>query len=300
MKPLLFSLSAPPGLEKSLCNRLGLQPGEWRHRRFPDGESYVRLVTPVEGRDVLFLCSLADPDPKALTLLFAADAARAQNARRIGLVAPYLPYMRQDKAFQPGEAITSRTFARLVSDGFDWLVTVDPHLHRFSSLDAIYSIPAIAATACRPIASWISDHVAQPILIGPDEESEQWVGQIANLIDAPVSILSKQRSGDHDVRIDGKGLDLAEGQTPVIVDDIMSSARTTIETVRVLTAAGARDPVCIAVHGLFAGDAYSQLVEAGPARIVTTNSVDHPTNAIDISAEVAEAVRQAMEQSVQL
>src|SRR3546814_1718571 len=83
-------------------------------------------------RRVLFraLSSLDHPYAKVLPLLFAADTARDLGARRIVLVAPYLAYMRQDIRFHAGEAVTSRTFAAILSRHLDWLVTVDPHLHR--------------------------------------------------------------------------------------------------------------------------------------------------------------------------
>ncbi|MEO8136821.1 MAG: ribose-phosphate pyrophosphokinase-like domain-containing protein, partial [Betaproteobacteria bacterium] len=68
-------------------------------RRFPDGESYVRLLTPVAGCEVVFVTSLDDPDGKTLQLLFVAAAARDLGAQRVGLVAPYLAYMRQDTRF---------------------------------------------------------------------------------------------------------------------------------------------------------------------------------------------------------
>jgi len=128
MKPLLFSLPGNDAFATMLAAALGGERGELEHRRFPDGESYVRLHTPVAGRAVAFVCSLNAPDEKTLALLFAAGAARELGAARVGLVAPYLAYMRQDKRFQPGEALTSAHYADLLSRAFDWLATVDPHL----------------------------------------------------------------------------------------------------------------------------------------------------------------------------
>ena len=137
MKPLLFDLGAAGGLADQICASLSIDKGEIELRRFPDGESYVRLASDVAGRDVLMLCSLDLPDEKILPLLFAAAAAREQGAGRVGLIAPYLAYMRQDRSFRPGEAVTSSAFARILSTAFDWLATVDPHLHRHPSLETI-------------------------------------------------------------------------------------------------------------------------------------------------------------------
>lgn len=294
MKPLLIELDAAPGLAERLCRDQGYEAGALERRQFPDGESYVRLASPVEGRDVLLLCTLDRPDAKTLPLLFTAAAAREQGARSVGLVAPYLAYMRQDKAFRPGEAITSVSYARLLSEAFDWLVTVDPHLHRYPTLGSVYSIPAMTASAAEPIAEWIAAHVARPVLIGPDEESAQWVERIAALAGASSTVLRKRRSGDYEVSIADPERGAADGATPVIVDDIASSARTMAETVRALREAGHPPPISIAVHPIFAGDAYEELVAAGPAAVVSANSVAHPTNAIDLSAQIGAAVRQVL------
>jgi ribose-phosphate pyrophosphokinase len=294
LKPVIFHYDAGRDLLQSLARKIDCELGEVERPQFPDGESYVRLRTPVEDRDVMLLSSLDGPDAKTLPLLFAADAARNQGARCMGLVAPYLAYMRQDKAFQPGEAVTSATYARLLSDSFDWLVTIDPHMHRYGSLNAIYNIPSIATTAAEPIARWISGHVERPCLIGPDIESAQLVKKIATMANAPFAIFRKDRRGDFDVEIEDMTSSILANATLVIVDDIASSARTMVEAVRVLKARGRSDPICIVVHALFGGDAYQQLVDAGPAAIVSTNSVKHLSNAIDISGTLGMAVLEAL------
>ena len=294
MKPLLFTFSAAASLAQGLASRLDAETGAIERRQFPDGESYVRFESAVEGRDVILLCTLDRPDAKCLALLFAAEAARDQGARSVGLVAPYLAYMRQDKAFRSGEAVTSRTFARLLSERFDWLTTVDPHLHRHPSLDRLYTAPALAASAAGPIADWVRSHVPRPVLVGPDEESAQWVGRIAGLAGAPSAVFRKQRKGDFDVSLSLIQINVPPGATPVIVDDIASSARTMTEAVRSLREQGHPAPCCIAVHGIFAEDAYRELLAAGPAAIVSTNSVEHLSNLIDISGPLAAAVGRAM------
>lgn len=288
---VLFELNAAPGLTDAVCVRLGSQRGELEQRRFPDGESYLRYVTPVAGREVVLVCGLAQPDDKIASLLFAAAAARAQGAASVGLVAPYLPYMRQDKGFRPGEAVTSVTFAKLLSEHFDWLVTVDPHLHRYRTLDEIYSIPAAAASATEVIADWIAANIEQPcVIIGPDEESRQWVDRIGRGVRATTTVLRKQRSGDFAVAIDGQALGGLGPGNVVLVDDIASSARTMIEAVKLVHAAVALAPVCVVVHPIFAGDAYERLLAAGAARVVSTNTIEHASNAIDLADTLARAV----------
>lgn len=262
---------------------------------FPDGETLVTLPAEgesgVAGRDVLLLCALDHPDTKLAALLFAADAARAQGARRIGLVAPYLAYMRQDRQFHPGEAVTSRSFAAVLSAHFDFLVTVDPHLHRYHALGEIYRMPAVAVSSAPAIAAWIRREIAQPVLVGPDEESAQWVQAIAAREGLPHTVLTKQRHGDLDVEVSLPDAGRWQGHTPVLVDDIVSSARTMVAAAGSLRRAGLPAPVCIGVHALFAGDAQAALAAAGVARIVSCNCVPHGSNAIDVMPAVATALQ---------
>jgi ribose-phosphate pyrophosphokinase len=285
---------AMPGNEKlasELAAKLGCDLGHVEMRQFPDGETYLRLATSPEGGAVAMVCTLDHPNDKLLPLLFAAATARELKASKVGLISPYLAYMRQDRRFKPGEAVTSRQVAHLLSDAFDWLVTVDPHLHRYGSLAEIYSIPTRVIHAAPLISRWIKTNVADPLIIGPDSESEQWVAAVGNDAGAPHSVLEKTRLGDRNVKIKLGDLDQWKGRTPVLVDDIISSGRTMLEAILLLTAKGWTAPVCMAVHGLFADQADVLLARAG-ARVVTSNSVPHPTNSIDLTVLLADAINQ--------
>ena len=201
-KPMILPMPGNENFARELAFAGGGEVSAIETRRFPDGETYLRLLAPVKGRAVDVVATLAGPDPDFLRLAFAADAARAQGAARVRLVAPYLAYMRQDKAFKPGEAVTSDTFARLVSSLFDGLVTVDPHLHRRTALSELYTIPAAAVQAAPALADWIVANVDRPLLIGPDSESAQWVQAIAERISAPWRVMEKTRRGDYDVSVE--------------------------------------------------------------------------------------------------
>jgi ribose-phosphate pyrophosphokinase len=290
MSRVVFSLSAAPGMAEGLARCFEADLGELETRQFPDGETYLRIATPVSGRDVVLLCTLDRPDAKIAPLLFAADALRDQGARSIALVAPYLAYMRQDKAFNPGEAVTSVSFSRLLSFYFDFLVTVDPHLHRIDNLDEIYSVPSKVVPAAPAIADWLKANIPDAFVIGPDEESEQWVLDVADRAGIPSAVLEKKRWGDFDVAISGGRLPDMDDKQPVIIDDIASSARTLVETVKLLSKAGTKPPVCVVVHPIFAGDAYDELMQAGAKRVISVNAIAHRTNAVDISPALAEAL----------
>lgn len=282
MSPLIFDFPEPSLLGNHVRNALKGEEGKVLVKSFPDGESYLRVESPVEGREVLINATLFHPNNWLLDLLFLVDALRSQGAKRIGLLAPYLSYMRQDKIFFSGEALTSKTFANLLSSSFDYLVTVDPHLHRYHDLQEIYSIPTSVIKAAPLIAKWIHDNVQNPFIIGPDGESAQWVLDIAQ--GAPSLVLTKTRFEDGHVEIECPQIEDIASKTIILVDDIISSGGTLIQAYSLLKAQGATPPLCIAIHPIFAGNAYEQMMEAGLKNIITCNTIPHPTNAIDVTS----------------
>lgn len=291
MTPLLFAMPGNENLTEQLGLALSWEIGALQVRRFPDGEANLRYLSTLAGREIVLVCTMDRPDEKFLALYLSASIARELGAVRVGLVVPYLAYMRQDARFHDGEGITSAHFAGLVSGLCDWLVTVDPHLHRHHDLNEIYRIPTRVASASPVISQWITNNLQRPVVIGPDEESEQWVAEVAKAAGCPYTVLQKVRHGDRDVEVSVPQPELLRGMTPVLVDDIVSTARTMIAATAHLHAAGLAAPVCICVHPLFAGDAYAALQAAGIARIVSCNTVSHPTNTIDLTGAVAVAVR---------
>lgn len=294
----MLVLGMPDGtqLANALAAEPGCERGELAVHRFPDGETLVRIDAPVQGRTVVLAGSLHQPDGKTLPLLFAADAARELGASQVGLVAPYLAYMRQDKRFHPGEAITSRTYARLLSSSLDFLVTVDPHLHRWRSLGELYAIRTHAVAAAPAIAQWLRRHVREPLLVGPDSESGQWVAEVARLVDAPHTVLSKTRRGDRDVSVELAGGDAAwAGRTPVLLDDIVSTGHTLLAAAQALRSAGLPLPLCVCVHALFDADALVRLLRGSVQRVVSCDSIPHPSNAIALAPALAEALRTLIE-----
>lgn len=296
MKSTVFiALPGDEPLAEALAESLGGIVAMLEYRRFPDGESYLRIHDSLDDASVVIVARLARPDPKIPALLFAAELVRDLGASRVGLVVPYLPYMRQDTRFHPGEALTSASFARWISNVFDWLVTVDPHLHRYHGLDEIYSIPSTVVAAAPALADWISTNVRRPVVIGPDAESAQWVEAVAGQAGLAWRVMRKQRFGDHDVRIAAPDLSGLEQRTAVLVDDIVSSGTTLARAAEALIEAGLGPPQCVAVHGLFGKDSRNTLAAAGIGKVVCTDSVDVAEGVIQVAPLFAPAVLSMIE-----
>lgn len=287
---LLFNLRSDEALAQSLCESLGLEEGRLDMRHFPDGESYLRILNEVKHCNVVVLADLYQPDHRVLPLLLLVETLKDLGAEDILLVAPYLPYMRQDKRFHSGEGLTLRYFAELISSYFSSLFTLDPHLHRYHDLSEIYDIPSRVGHAAPLLAEWIAANVETPVLIGPDSECEQWVSAVAKQAGAPFTVLNKTRHGDREVDISIPHIEHWRDHTPVLVDDIISGGHTMLETLSHLESLGLPKTVCIGVHGIFAEGSDTELAKQF-AQMVTCNTIPHPSNAINISPLLVSNIR---------
>lgn len=292
-KPLLLYALDPHPLQGPLLQELEAVAGSLERRHFPDGESWLRVTDEPAGRHCVILADLVQPDARFLPLAFLASTLRELGATSVGLVAPYLCYMRQDARFHAGEALTSRIFAALLSEQVDWLVTVDPHLHRHKSLDAIYSIPSRVVHGAPALAQWLGQQ-DKLLLVGPDEESAQWVSRISQISGHPWVTGTKTRLGDREVRVVLPDLSAWPEHEAVIIDDVISSGHTVLRCIAALRAAGMQRISCACVHGIFADGIDARLREAGLLRLVSCNTVPHATNALDVSPLICSAIRELL------
>ncbi len=258
--------------------------------RFPDGESLIRLPGPLP--DHVILCrSLNQPNDKLIELLLCAQTARQQGASRLTLVAPYLCYMRQDIANQPGEAVSQQIIGQLLANLFDDVITVDPHLHRISALQQAIPIEnAISLSAGHEIGRFLKQQCRQALLLGPDSESKQWVASIAEQIGCEYAIAAKTREGDQSVTMHLPAYDFAD-KTVVIVDDMASTGTTLIKATALLMAAGAQQVFVVITHPLFCGDAEAAVLKSGVKQIWSTDSISHPSACIHLDKLLAKAIQ---------
>lgn len=276
---------------RRLAEACGLDLAEIALHRFPDGESKLQL--PASLPPTVILCrSLHDPNHKLVELLLAAQSARANGAEQVMLVAPYLCYMRQDKAFHPGEVVSQTIIGQFLAELFDVVITVDAHLHRIQTLsEAIPIAHAINLTATEPMAAFIQQHIDNPLLIGPDQESSQWVGAIAESAGLDFVVANKERFGDRDVRI---SLPEAHYQDRhiVLVDDVASTGKTLLAVAEQLQARSVASVDVMVNHALFVNDSVKQLQAAGVSHIWSCDSIPHDSNQIRLSNLLADCLQQ--------
>jgi len=257
--------------------------------RFPDGECKVQLPAPCH--DTVVVCrGLDNPDAKLIELLLTARTARTLGAKHLILVAPYLCYMRQDIAFTPGEAVSQRIVGNFLADLFDTVITVDPHLHRVHELkEAVPATHAIALSAAPLMGQFLRTKLQDALLLGPDEESAQWVQTVAQHAGWEFSVARKTRSGDRRVAIQLPDISL-RGRDVVLVDDMISTGHTVAQTAHLLKDAGARHIHCTVTHALYSQESQQLLHDAGIESIWCSDSIVHPCNVIQLAPALAAAV----------
>jgi ribose-phosphate pyrophosphokinase len=289
-----LSVIALPGADAMadrLAGALGASRTGLLSRRFPDRRELPARARCGRGPRAAVAAALARPGPTAAVAVLPGRYLARAWREPVGLVAPYLPYMRQDARFHDGEAVTSRSVAAWV----DALLSTasSPSIRTCTG-----SRPWAISTACRawwhraPARSrrgWRA-HVRGRTSFGPDAESEQWAAEVAQGAGCAYSMLKKTRLGDREVQIVLPPLEPARGCMPVLVDDIISSAQTMAVAVSALRAAGFADSVCIGVHAVFGDAAEQRLTQAGAGRVVSCNTLPHASNAIDVTPALADAV----------
>ncbi|NLF53850.1 MAG: ribose-phosphate diphosphokinase [Thauera phenolivorans] len=260
-----------------------------RHR-FPDDELRLRLP-PRLPPQVLLLRSLHRPNEKLVELMLAARGARALGAQRLGLVAPYLAYMRQDFAFREGEVVSQRIVGDFLAVLFDALLTVDPHLHRIDHLaEAVPLGDAVALSAAPLLGELVAARRPDALLLGPDEESAQWVEAAAAAGGLAHAVCVKTRHGDREVDIALPPLAFRD-RPVVLLDDVASSGRTLARAAALLQAAGASSIDVAVTHALFAADALDAILAAGVGEVWSTDCINHSSNALSVAPLLAEALR---------
>lgn len=274
---------------RKLAAALDMPCQKIQRHRFPDGEYKFTLPAKLPEH-VVFCQSLDHPNEKLLALLLAAKTARELGAKVLTLVAPYLCYMRQDKAFSPGEVISQSIVGNFLADLFDNVITVDPHLHRIQHLEqAVPAKHAVTLSATSLMAGFLQERFKDPVLLAPDSEAEQWVSAVATPNQWQYGVCKKIRKGDRHVEITLPEINL-RGRSVIIVDDVASSGYTLAVAARRCLFREANHVDVLVTHALFVNDAKHRLHEAGVRIIWSTDSVSHESNIIPLYSLLKDAV----------
>jgi ribose-phosphate pyrophosphokinase len=271
-------------LGTTLAEKLDAEPTEVETKRFPDGEGYVRVSDSLDGPAILV--SDLRPDERIVETLLALDALREAQAPTVTLAVPYLAYARQDRAFEPGEGVSSRAILEALAANADRLATVDPHTREV--LD-YFEGPAAGVEAAPEIADALEPRGVDTVL-APDAGARQRAKNVAEILDCQADHLEKDRKSAHEVEVVPKKLDV-DGDTVAIVDDIISTGGTMATATRHLLDAGAERVLLAATHGVLADGALKRLDDAGADDVLVTDAIPSEASEISLAPAMARAVR---------
>ena len=289
MKTVVFGGEGSEKFAKTLAKRIRAKYAQPVVTFFPDGEMKMKIPEEVKGIHAVFVYTF-HPNPNKILIeaLFALGAARQLKAKKITLVLPYMGFLRQDKMFHEGEAMSNRIVADLLSRA-NKVITMDPHLHRIKSLKQIFKTGTKKVTATGMIADYIKKKHKKAIVMGPDAESAQWISVVAKKAGAKSIVLKKKRYSARKVKIVVKSKIPLKGKSVVLVDDIISTGHTLIEPIKQLKKMGVKSITCIGVHGIFVENALKKLEKLG-VKVETTNTIQNPVAKIDVTKTFAEVL----------
>lgn len=275
---VVFGTQAYLYLKETICAAGDFEHGDVECRLFPDGERYLRILSPVEGRNVVMVGgTISDSD--TLELYDLSCELVMCGARSLTLVVPYFGYSTMERAVKPGEVVTAKARARLLSSiptaGWgDRILLFDLHTE---------GIPHYFEGGFRPVHVYskpITLQVARKlggedfVLACTDAGRAKWVESLANDLGVMASFVFKRRLDGARTRITAVSAQVRDKRV-VIYDDMIRTGSSLIEAAKAYQDAGAQEIYAIATHGLFPGDALERILETGLfKKVVCTDS--HP------------------------
>jgi ribose-phosphate pyrophosphokinase len=272
----LFSGRGFPELSEAVAAELGIPLTPTSAYDFANGEVFVRFEESVRGCDAFVIQSHTAPvNKQIMEQLIMVDALKRASAKRITVVAPFYGYARQDKKHRGREPITARLMADLYKTaGADRLMVVDLHT---SQIQGFFDGPVDHLFALPMLANYVGSKVDRTRLtiVSPDSGrvrvAERWSELLGG---CPIAFIHKTRDPRvPNESVTGKVVGEVEGQTCVVIDDMIDTAGTITKAVDALFAAGAKEVIVAATHAVFSGPAVDRLKASKVTEVVVTDSL---------------------------
>ncbi len=281
---------ASPKTAEHLAELIGAQLVKVEYKRFPDGESYIRLPANVDGEEVIVVqTTYPEQDKRLVELLLMIEAAKDLGARKVTAVVPYLAYARQDRRFRDGEALSVKTVLKLIeAAGADKFVTVD--IHKEESLSWL-NIEGVNVTAVDLLGKHLGEkRLSNPVVIAPDAGAKWRAEKAASILGGETVVLEKHRdriTGEivtKEVEVDLRGKDV------VIIDDLISTGGTIANAANIAKEKGAERVYVACTHALLIGAAMEKMVKAGVDEVIATDTVPSPVSVVGVAPAIAKVL----------
>jgi ribose-phosphate pyrophosphokinase len=268
----VFAGRANPQLAQKICDYLQIPMGRGKTELFPDGELIVRVDEDVRGRDCFVIQSTSHPVNAHLMELFIwIDTLRRAIAQRITAVIPYFGYARQDRKDEGRTPITAKLVANLLERaGADRVVSVDLHA---AQVQGFFDIPVDHLYGTPVLAKWIKSlELSNRVFVSPDVGNVKRAQVYANQLGGEICIIDKRRESGMKTKAAHIIGDVA-GKNVLIVDDMITTAGTMTEGIRILRENGAQEVYLAATHAIFAPPAMERLAASAFTKIAITDTI---------------------------
>lgn len=272
---VIFAGNAHPGLARDVCAALGTEPGRANIFDFANGNTFVQLLENIRERDVFIIQPGARPvNHHLVELLIMCDAARRASAARITAVAPYFAYGRSDKKDQPRVPISARLFADLIQTaGADRMLTMDLHA---GQIQGFFRIPTDELTGQRLLVEHFQRRGFDGVVVAPDLGGAKRARAAADLLDMPLAIVEKRRTGNEDKAEMLQLIGEVGGRDVLIIDDEIDTAGTLCEVACMLREQGARSIYGAATHGVLSEPALERIAASPLESVCVTDTLPRP------------------------
>jgi len=298
----IFTGNANPKLAHDIARYLGTTVGRCEVKRFRDGEINIRIMETVRGADVFVVQPTSAPtDTHLVELLIMIDAFRRASAKEIAAVIPYYGYARQDRKTQPRDPISAKLVANLLTAaGADRVLTMDLHA---GQIQGFFDIPVDNLRALPILVNYFREkQLEDVVVVSPDVGGVSRAREFANRLNCGLAIVDKRRPEPNKaeaVNVIGE----IEGKTAIIVDDIIDTAGSMVEAVRVLLDRGAKEVYACCSHPVLSPPAVERLAACPVKEVVVTDSIPLPPEkqldkikVLSVAPLFGEAIRRIFEE----
>ena len=269
----VFSGTAHPRLAEDICSYLGITLGDCDVFKFSNDETFVKILENVREKDVFLVQPISAPvNDNLMELWIMIDAARRASAGRITVVVPYYAYGRTDKKDQPRVAITARLVADFITvAGADRVLTMNLHA---GQIQGFFNIPLDELTAIGLLSKrYLGGGFDDLVVVAADVGAAKKAHDMADLLDAPIAIIEKERRANDDRAVAVNVIGNVEGRRTLIVEDEINTGGTVVSAVELLKQQGATEIYCCAVHPILSGTAARRLADSALSEVLVTDTL---------------------------